>query len=419
MVWPGRIIYRVATALYFGGIRLAALFHPKAALWVKGRKDIPSQLQKLPANRSYTVWMHCASLGEFEQGRPLLEAIKHQYPSTTVLLTFFSPSGYEVRKQFQGADVVTYLPQDTPSKIATFLDSAQPDIAIFIKYEFWYFCLQGLYNRKIPVFLVAGIFRPQQIFFKWHGGFHRSILKLYTAILVQNPSSFQLLKSIHISSEVAPDLRFDRVLDIAKQPAQIEVMQRMFETGPVLIGGSTWPEDDAVILKAFKDSLQSNGFRLIIAPHLVDAGHIQKVMQHYGSAAIRFSEQYSGTQVPEILILDSIGVLATAYRYAHFAFIGGAWGAGLHNTLEAAVYGIPVFFGKYYSRFNEAVELISEGAAFSVSDATTLATKIRELHTHQDTYRYSCKKAAAYVKERSGGTSKALATLAPYLPIES
>lgn len=419
MIWLGRLIYRIATLSYFWGIRLVAPFHSKAALWTKGRRDIQQHLRQLPERRSLTIWMHCASLGEFEQGRPLLEAIRNRYPAATILLTFFSPSGFEVRKQFQGADAVTYLPLDTPSGAARFLDTARPDIAIFIKYEFWYFCLRELHNRKIPVFLFAGIFRPQQIFFRWYGAFHRSMLQLYAAILVQNISSQHLLESVGIKSTVAPDLRFDRVLDIARQPVHIEVMQRMREQGPVLICGSTWPEDDAVILKAYKSTLRSQGFRLILAPHLVDAVHIQKVMQLYGSTAVRFSEQYSGTQVPEMLILDSIGVLASAYRYAHFAFIGGAWGAGLHNTLEAAVYGIPVVFGKNYSKFNEAVELITAGAGFSVADATELEAVLLKLHGDEVQYLQSSSAAAAYVQERSGGTLKALAALAPYLSVKS
>jgi len=401
-------LYRLSTWLYFSGISLASFFSNKAKKWVAGRKDIfPIKHAKLNDQSKTRIWFHCASLGEFEQARPIIEALKAKEEPYLIILTFFSPSGFEVRKGYSEADIISYLPEDNPRNAQIFIEQTKPDLAVFIKYEFWYYFISTLRENNIPVILASSIFRSNQLFFSPFGGFYRKMLKLYSAVLVQNTASSDLLKSIDISSTVVSDLRFDRVLSVAQNNKLPENLIRYDSLDKILIGGSTWPADDKVLSELFDKHLKARGFRLIIAPHLTDKTSIKNCRIAYGNTAVLHSEWKDSDDIPDILIIDSIGLLSSLYRLGTYCYLGGAFGAGLHNTLEAAVYGKPIFFGPTYEKFNEAIQLVGLGVAKSINNSSELYMSI-ELIESSGTYDETCKKAAEYVTSNSGGTIKTL-----------
>jgi 3-deoxy-D-manno-octulosonic-acid transferase len=376
-------LYSFALFLYRQTMRLAALFHPKAKLWHEGQQTLWEGLESaMHSNEKPVAWIHTASMGEFEQGRPIMEAFKNQYPDHFILVTFYSPSGYEVRKNTPGIDYISYLPFDGRYASARFLDLVEPKIALFVKYEFWYFYLQGLRDRGIHTLLVSGIFRPNHVFFQWYGGFFRSMLASFNHLFVQNTESKELLESIGIHAvTVAGDTRFDRVLANARNSAPWDLLTQFVDNQAFIVVGSAWQADLDCIIPL----INAHAFPLkwVIVPHEIHAAELQS-WKNQMSVPVMFS---TGELVDnaEVLIVDEIGRLATMYRGATFAYIGGAFGSGLHNTLEAAVYGPTVFFGnKNYQKFHEAVDLVSLGLAFPIADAATLEQAMRVIFEDDD-----------------------------------
>jgi 3-deoxy-D-manno-octulosonic-acid transferase len=335
-------------------------------LWVDGRRNTMYSQIKRPAPGQKVIWFHAASLGEFEQGRPVIEAWKEFHPEWFILVSFFSPSGYEIRKNYPNAHQVIYLPADLPRKVNEFLHVFHPDIAVFIKYEFWFNYLNAMHKRGVPVYYISTIFRPGQHFFKVWGGWFRKNLKTVRHFFVQQPESAGLLHSIGINQvSVSGDTRFDRVAAIHSESKSIPLAAHFKKNSIVMVAGSTWPEDEKIIL--------SMPCKLIIAPHEIDAGRIEEMARHQSRSCIRFSqyslEDHAGY---DVLIIDNIGMLSSLYRYGDLMYIGGGFGKGIHNILEAAAFGGPVFFGPVYQKFQEAMDLVSLGGAFPVQSSQQL-----------------------------------------------
>ncbi|MEY3324598.1 MAG: hypothetical protein RLZ11_912 [Bacteroidota bacterium] len=359
----------------------AALFHPKAKAWVKGRIGLLPQLERSISKDDRVIWMHVASLGEFEQGRPLLEKIKRTYPTYRILLTFFSPSGYEVRKNYSGADWVFYLPMDGPKNAKRFLDIVHPSLVIFVKYEFWYFYLKKINYRKIPLLLVSALFREEMSFFKWHGSISRKMLSRFDHLFVQNEASLALIEKIglgHLAS-ISGDTRFDRVLELSSQRLPISSIDQFKGDAPLLVAGSTWPGDEKVIATALLDKRLAT-LIVVIAPHEINSTRIKELQTLFPTAQLLSSIENNPTSTT--VIIDSIGLLSSAYQYATFALIGGGFKEpGIHNTLEAAVYGVPVFFGPNYQKFAEAINLVNTGAAYPLDESTNASEQLaNQLH---------------------------------------
>lgn len=412
-------MYRLSLFFYRVAIGIAAFFgNSKARLWIKGRRRFFEQLQVPPLaqGKTKTVWLHCASLGEFEQGRPVVESLLQRQPEYRLILTFFSPSGYQIRKNYSLADAVWYLPMDSPRNAQRFIDAINPDTVIFVKYEFWYYYLQTLYRRSIPTFLISAIFRPQQSFFRWYGGFFRQMLGFFKHIFVQNQSSSQLLHSIGIKHHsIVGDTRLDRVLAICHNPADFPLLQA-FKTNDntkILMCGSTWLPDEQLIIAFWTKHLQTQGWRLAIAPHEIHESHLKSLeMLLPLQSFVRYTQAttHSAAQAP-VLIIDTIGILSQLYRYADVAYIGGGFGKGIHNTLEAAVYGIPVLFAPKYHKFAEAVALIERGAAFCVSNYETFLAFF-DMYLSPTTKAARIRHAAlSFFDENKGATDKILALI--------
>lgn len=413
-----RLIYTFFLYLYKLGIRIASLANPKAALWIKGRKEIFETIRKKMLTVAPTlpgqppvIWMHCASLGEFEQGRPLLEQVRRSHPSAKIILTFFSPSGYEVRKNYEGADAVFYLPMDSPANAKRFIDAIQPSLVLWVKYEYWFHYLSELKRRAIPLLLVSGIFRESQPFFKWYGGLWKEMLYCFTHFFVQNEASVQLLAGLGIKENVSlsGDTRFDRVISIASQATSVLYVDSFCKEDRVLVAGSTWDEDEVELLHYIKSH---PGIKFIIAPHEVDEANIQDVKKMF-PGALRYSTlvEWKGT-IPEgchILLIDNIGMLANLYRYATVAMVGGGFGAsGIHNVLEAAVYGKPVVFGPVYEKYDEAVGLVEAGGAWVATGPITLENVLDELFDDKEKLNKSGAAAKQFVHDRAGASEEIL-----------
>ncbi len=388
-------------------VSLAAWFNPKARLWKYGRKHWRAQLadQSWPAN-SKKVWIHCASLGEFEQGRPIIEKFKSHEPETQIILTFFSPSGYEIRKNYELADLVLYLPLDTPSNSRGFVELLQPDLVIFVKYEFWYFFLRQLHREKIPTFLISALFRPDQVFFNPYGGFFKKMLFFFTHIFVQNEASSQLLEQAGVSHHtIAGDTRVDRVVALADEKKAFPLVQAFAQDHPLLIAGSTWPEDEEVLIPFFHRHLGKN-WKVIIAPHEIGATHITAIEAQLKDAYIRYSQLRRDTSFKNIryLLIDNIGMLASLYQYGTIAYIGGGFGRGIHNTLEPITFGLPVIFGPKYTKFEEAESLVVSGGAFTIQSTEELARTMQWLESEKASYEQASLKARQYIDDNRGAT---------------
>jgi 3-deoxy-D-manno-octulosonic-acid transferase len=411
-------LYSTGIRLYVLIIRLAALFRPKAGLWVKGRKNIFERIERTLKDAGVNpaihpvAWFHCASLGEFEQGRPVIEAYRKQFPAHKIFLTFFSPSGYEVRKAYTGADFIFYLPADTNRQARKFLALVKPGVAIFVKYEFWFNYLNQLRKTGVPTFVISANFRPTQHFFKWYGEWPRTALGKLDHIFVQNESSKELLSFIGINNvTVSGDTRFDRVLDIASQSKSFPLVETFAKDGPVIVAGSTWPTDEDLIFRMMERSAIK--FKLIIAPHETHPKRIDALMQKTGSKAVRYSEATEDNVAgANILIIDGIGMLSSLYRYATLAYIGGGFGVGIHNTLEAATFGKPVIFGPNFHKFQEALDLIEIGSAFSIKNAEELDSAIQNLLGDAVVLKNASLRAGEYVKARAGATRLIMRRLA-------
>lgn len=399
------ILYDFTIFLMRLGLRLAALFHPKARGFVTGRNNLLSRLATaFKSNTSPVVWVHCASLGEFEQGRPVIEALKKEFTGIKILLTFFSPSGYEVRKQYAQADYICYLPWDTRKNAQKFISITKPALVIFIKYEFWAHYTHELAARKITTLSVSSIFREGQLFFRPYGGFYRKILRNFTFFFVQNDVSLKLLRAIDIKNCMrSGDTRFDRVYQIVRNNDEITIAKNFKAGQKTFVVGSCWPEDLEVLIPFINE----NKMKFIIAPHEISESTLATLERSLQVQSIRFSAAATAPLDDyQVLIIDNMGMLSRLYRYGEFAFIGGAFGKGLHNILEAACYGVPIFFGnKTYGKFQEAVDLINRGGAFEVADYLDFKSKYEMLNA-PESFLLACEVTRQYVEENLGATEK-------------
>lgn len=407
-------LYRLLLALYEWSIRLAMPFKPKARLFIEGRKGLLLRIKAAMASESRPrIWIHCASLGEFEQGRNLIELLRVRYPGHALVLTFFSPSGYQVRRKYKGADYVFYLPVDKKEHAAQFVLDIQPVLAIFVKYDLWYYYLAELHRRNIPTILISALFRERQSFFRFYGSLQRQMLRFFSQIFVQDEQSAQLLKSIGIDRVmVAGDTRFDRVLYVKQKMASLPQMDRLCVSCKLLIAGSTWAADEALLASVVADLPED--WKLVVVPHEVDEERIAKVEKTFRNDTKRWSEWEDGMLFSEkVLVVDTIGILLKLYRYATVAWIGGGLSAsGVHNVLEAAVYGIPCAFGPEYGNYLEARELIRSGGASSCANKKELILFLTTMQGNEEQYRFRAKAAADYVAGQSGATERILNYLA-------
>lgn len=401
------IFYTLGIRLLAILYRLAVPFNLKAKQFVRGRKNLFEKLSARFTGNSYKIiWVHCASLGEFEQGRPIIELIKKQRTNIKILLTFFSPSGYEIRKNYEGADFIYYLPWDTRKNAEKFIAITKPSLAIFVKYEFWYNYSNELKKKNIPLVSASCILRPNQVFFKPYGGLFRKILKNFTAYYVQNLETKKLLASIGIPSTIAGDTRFDRVLQIIANAKEVPLVKAFKNESQLWVIGSCWPEDLEVLSSFIHD--HSYHLKFIIAPHEINEKFIVEIERSLQVKTIRFSKaSFDNVADASVMIIDNIGMLSTLYRYGEVAFVGGAFADGLHNILEAACYGVPIFFGdKNYEKFQEAHDLIMRGGAFEVSGYSDLKSKYELLNNKPENYLLACEVTKSYVEENRGATIK-------------
>ncbi len=400
-------MYQFFMFLYSLGVRTVARFSDKVQkMWQGERAAFGVLANKLDPKAGY-IWFHAASLGEFEQGRPLMEHVRKDFPEYKILLTFFSPSGYEVRKNYEGADIVCYLPLDTRKNARRFLDMVQPKMAFFIKYEFWYNYLHELCLRNVPVYSVSSIFRPNQVFFKWYGRQYAKVLGCFTHFFVQNEESKRLLKGKGITCvDVVGDTRFDRVLKIKEEAKPLPVVEKFIASSPhVFVAGSSWLPDEQIFIPYFESRPD---WKLIIAPHVISEEHIEQITQLLkGKRVVRYT-QASEMNVgdADVLVIDCFGLLSSIYRYGQVAYVGGGFGAGIHNTLEAAVWGVPVFFGPNNQKFKEAQELKACGGGCEILSSDDFTTKmdkvVRLIIKGEDVGEQSAK----YVMSRAGASKK-------------
>ena len=416
-------MYNIAIYLYLTGVAILSLFNEKVRKMWRGEREAFSVLKKQVDPNAQYVWVHAASLGEFEQGRPIMERIRRDHPEYKILLTFFSPSGYEVRKNYEGADIICYLPLDTITNARRFLRLIRPCMAFFIKYEFWYNYLHILKHRNVPVYSVSSIFRPGQIFFRWYGRQYGRVLKCFTRFFVQNEISRELLATIGITNvEISGDTRFDRVLqirDAAKQPPVVEAFVK--DAPRVFVAGSSWPPDEEIFLRYFNEH---KDWKLIIAPHVIGEDHLQQIEKLLeGRKVIRYTEAEKMLNAAasgekdlalnnsEVLIINCFGLLSSIYRYADVAYVGGGFGVGIHNLPEAAVWSVPVFFGPNNARFQEAQDLKQNGGGIEITSYEDFQSGMSHFIAQPETMKSQGQQAGNYVMGRSGATDKILASV--------
>lgn len=407
------MIYNLIIYIYQLAVRIAALFNAKAAKMVKGHREVFDILESRIDKTAPRLWFHAASLGEFEQGRPLIERIRKEYPHYQIVLTFFSPSGYEVRKNYEGADVVCYLPFDTPNNARRFVELTSPCLAFFIKYEFWQNYLDELYKEGIITYSVSSIFRPNQIFFRWYGKGYRRVLGQFYHLFVQNEESEKLLKKFGVGEfvTVAGDTRFDRVLDIFHQAKQLPLVEKFKGDSLTLVAGSSWGPDEDIFIKYFNEHPE---MKLVIAPHVVSDSHLKEIMEKVKRPCLRYTEA-TEEKVAEAdcLIIDCYGLLSSIYRYGEISYIGGGFGVGIHNVLEAAVYGIPVIFGPNNKRFREAQHLLEKKGGFEITGYEDFKPLMDKLLTDKAYLQQAGKAAGDYVNDNAG----ALEVIMEQLPL--
>ena len=418
MISLSRFIYNIGTGLYFLGIRVAALFNQKAKKWVAGRSRLFSELEAAFAfqkkNPAPVFWMHCASLGEFEQGRPIIERFKKNRPDYKVLITFFSPSGYEIRKNYPLADWIFYLPADNHFNAIRFIESVRPSLAVFVKYEFWYHFLSQLKSRSIPTFLVAAVFRKNQPFFKWYGQLHRKMLDSFNAIFTQDTSSKSYLENIEVENVfIAGDPRIDRVISIANERKSFPELVRFIGENPVFVAGSTWKKDEVLLAslaieKAFKN------WRMVVVPHDVSKSRITEVRNIFDGKAVLHSELKNRVIDSNVLIVDSIGKLAWIYKFGNVAYIGGGHGLGIHNTLEPMAFNLPVIYGPRFQKFIEAKSMVKAGGHFPIRSFEELLSTFTNLK-NQAFYENAVQRVEDYMKANKGGSETIISTLFKYL----
>ena len=405
-------MYNIVIYIYLIGVAIASCFNKKVKkMWAGERQAIKVLRGKVDPNARY-IWFHAASLGEFEQGRPLMEHLRKTHPEYKILLTFFSPSGYEVRKNYEGADIICYLPLDTIRNARRFLRAIKPVMAFFIKYEFWYNYLHILQHRGVPTYSVSSIFRPDQIFFQWYGKGYGRVLKCFTHFFVQNIESKNLLAKLDIHDvEVVGDTRFDRVLQIKEASKQLPIVEKFTEnTSKVFIAGSSWLPDEEIFLKYFN---LHKDWKLIVAPHVIGEDHLAQIFELLkGRRVVRYTEATEeNVKDAEVLIIDCFGLLSSIYHYGTISYVGGGFGVGIHNVLEAAVWDIPVIFGPNNKRFQEAQGLIMAGGGFEINDYQSFRDLMMRFETDEMFLQTSKKHAGEFVKGRAGATEKIMGSL--------
>ena len=400
-------MYQVAIYLYLCGVAVASIFSKKVKkMWKGERQTLDILKSKVNPNHQY-IWFHAASLGEFEQGRPLIERIRADYPEYKILLTFFSPSGYEVRKNYEHADIVCYLPIDTIRNARRFLRTVRPCMAFFIKYEFWYNYLHILKHRNVPVYSVSSIFREHQIFFRWYGKSYAGVLRCFTHFFVQNEKSKHLLHTIGIDTvNVVGDTRFDRVLQIKEKAQQLPIVEAFKADKKVFVAGSSWAPDEDIFIPFMNEC---KDWKMIIAPHVISEEHLKRIEEKCKGKTVRYTattpEEAAQAQC---LLIDCFGLLSSVYHYGEVAYVGGGFGVGIHNVLEAVVWKMPVLFGPNHQRFQEAQELIKAKGGFEITDSSSFAHMMQQFMTQQEYLRLSGEAAGSYVESKAGATHKIL-----------
>lgn len=400
-------MYQVAIYLYLCGVAVASIFSKKVKkMWKGERQTLDILKSKVNPNHQY-IWFHAASLGEFEQGRPLIERIRTDYPEYKILLTFFSPSGYEVRKNYEHADIVCYLPIDTIRNARRFLRTVRPCMAFFIKYEFWYNYLHILKHRNVPVYSVSSIFREHQIFFRWYGKSYAGVLRCFTHFFVQNEKSKHLLHTIGIDTvDVVGDTRFDRVLQIKEKAQQLPIVEAFKADKKVFVAGSSWAPDEDIFIPFMNEC---KDWKMIIAPHVISEEHLKRIEEKCKGKTVRYTattpEEAAQAQC---LLIDCFGLLSSVYHYGEVAYVGGGFGVGIHNVLEAVVWKMPVLFGPNHQRFQEAQELIKAKGGFEITDSSSFAHMMQQFMTQQEYLRLSGEAAGSYVESKAGATHKIL-----------
>lgn len=404
-------LYNFGLTLYVWAIRLVAPRHPKARLWIEGRKDLYRRMAESIDPAARIVWVHVASLGEFEQGRPIIEEIRRTHPEYKILLTFFSPSGYEIRKNYKGVDYIFYLPIDTPRHARRFLDAAHPEIAIFVKYEFWLNLLAELRRRSIRTYIVSAIFRRNSVFFRLYGGMWRQALESFDVLFVQNEESKKLLAGLGFDNVlVAGDTRFDRVAEIARSAKHVDIVERFAGDNRLFVAGSTWGPDEELLIRLMNEN---PGVKFVVAPHEMDESRIARLMAETRGGALRYTQCTPATSygTRQLLILDTVGLLSSVYRYATWSYIGGGFGVGIHNTLEAATFGLPVAFGPNYAKFKEARDLVTLGAARSIATYEELRTWFIPLRDNEEFLQKTRRIAKDYTTRHQGATNIIVKTI--------
>ena len=406
-------LYNFGLKLYAAIIRLVSFKNPKAHLWVEGRKNIFQRMAQTIDPQSRIVWIHVASLGEFEQGRPIIEKLRKEHPEYKILLTFFSPSGYEIRKNYPLADYIFYLPLDTPRNVRRFLDIAHPELAVFVKYEFWLNMLKELRRRKIHTYIVSAIFRRNSVFFRPYGGAWRQALETFDCLFVQNEESKTLLAQLGFDNVVvAGDTRFDRVAEIARNAKKIELLDRFRgdEQARIFVAGSSWGPDEDLLQRLINDYPD---VKFVVAPHEMDEGRITRLLDQTKGGAVRYTQCDATTDLSQkqLLVLDTVGILGSAYGYATWSYIGGGFGVGIHNTLEAATFGLPIAFGPNYHKFKEARDMVTLEAARSISNYEELEAWFKPLHDDEAFLQKTGALAKDYTMRHQGATDLIVKTI--------
>ena len=398
------LFYSILLKLYVFLIHVSAFFNAKAKLMLQGRKKLFDELKEVRKVDRKKIWVHCASLGEFEQARPLIEKINKEKPEIYIVLSFFSPSGYEIRKNYPLADHVCYIPFDSKKNAKKFIDYLEPEIAIFIKYEFWYHHIVELSNKKIPVYLVSAVFRESHMFFRWYGKFFKRMLEKYTGFFVQDERSSMILMKQGIKNVfITGDTRVDRVMEISSNEFSDINLDAFSKSRFTLVAGSTWPIDEKLLSKFL--NMNNYSLNLIIAPHNVTESNINHIETLFDGRTIRYSKIAEITSKINVIIIDSVGILSMIYRFGDLAYIGGGFGRGIHNILEAAVYGIPVFFGPNHKKFIEAAELIDNGLAISVKNIEQLNKGYKSIVERNESKKVFMEISNNYFSLASGATS--------------
>ena len=400
-----KILYNIGILIYKVLAYVISPFSHKVRLWLGGQKNWYQRLkQKVESGKKY-IWIHCASLGEFEQGRPVIEEIKKRNPQYKIILTFFSPSGYEIRKNYQHADIICYLPADTPGNAIRFISLINPELVIFVKYEFWNNYISALSRKQIKVYLISGIFRKDQHFFKWYGAFFRRILQKFAWIFVQDHGSLDLLHGIGLEDcSLAGDTRFDRVIQITGNAKVIYALEKFKGDEKLFLAGSSWKQDEEIIVRYINKNPER--MKWVFAPHEPTSGNIERLEKLLRIKCVRFSRFNDESCDARVMIIDNIGMLSSAYRYAFIAAVGGGFGKGIHNILEPACWGIPVLFGPNHMKFREADELIRCGGAESFNSYDDFEKILNSWHNDEKLYKKAALSAGNYVKENTGATHK-------------